>query len=124
MEAFATRSDLAERWPDIPASLSDRQVGERLLDATSRLLAEMAASGVTVEPDDEVQARNLKAVCCQMVIRSLSCSAGVSQSNVTAGPYSQQLTFANPDGGLYINAAERRALGLRRRRISQVGVLR
>lgn len=106
----------------MPASLTDGQVDGRLLDATCRLLAEMEASRVTVEPDDEIQARNLKAVCCQMVMRSLSCAAGVSQSNVTAGPYSQQLTFANPDGGLYISAAERRALGLRRRRISQVGV--
>jgi len=37
---------------------------------------------------------------------------GASQMSMTAGPYTQQFTYANPSGDMYLTKIEKRLLGI------------
>ena len=54
-------------------------------------------------------------VSCNMVIRAMSAAQdtfGLSQSSMTAGPYTQSWTYSNPSGDMYLTKAERKMLGI------------
>lgn len=108
--AFATVSDVEARWRELTQDEQAR--AGVLLDDASAILSSL----VEVDPADTQQAAALKAVCCNMVIRAMSASAsdvyGVSQSSMTAGPYSQSWTYANPAGDMYLTKTERKLLGI------------
>lgn len=113
---FATVDDLAARWGGYEAALADR-AGALLADASARLSALLAASGVGVDESDELQAANLRSACCSAVARCLASSAvadgmPVSQWTETATPYSTSYIFSNPNGDMYFTKAELRSVGL------------
>lgn len=134
MEAFATTDDLSLRWRE----LTDDEVeiaSERLLDATAYITAQLAKYRVPlIEEGDEgyeVQRRNLKAVTCNVVRRSMastgsavgdSAGAPVSMETVTAGVFSQTYQYSNPLGDLYLTKAEKETLGIGRLLVSSVRV--
>jgi len=111
MDAFATVSDLEARWRTLTA---DEQVraDPLLKDAAIILLSEMNRCGVGLDITSEVQHSALVMVSCNMVKRVLANGTGadVSSMQTTAGSYSEQRTFANPAGDMYITKAERRLL--------------
>lgn len=120
MEAYATVADLEVRYRALDDG--ERERAEALLeDASAMLAAECRRVGVEVDASDGLQAANLKVVCCSMAKRVLASGAfgDVSNHSVTAGSYSEQFTFANPTGSMYLTREERRVLGLpvRRQRI-------
>lgn len=120
MFEFASLSDLVARWPSMQPSDSN---AARLRDACALVASEMERSGVAIDQGDEVQSANLKAVVCQMVHRAVGDGGaldGVTNQSRTAGPYTMSYTFANPDGGLYISAAERRLLRMKRLRVGSI----
>lgn len=108
--AFATVADLEARWRDL-SDAEEAQASVLLDDAAAYLQAL-----VEVDPDNEVQAANLKMVSCNMVKRAMSSSAsdafGVTNATATMGPFSQQVAYANPSGDMYVSKSERAILGI------------
>ena len=108
--AFATVADLEARWRDL-SDAEEAQASVLLDDAAAYLQAL-----VEVDPDNEVQAANLKMVSCNMVKRAMSSSAsdafGVTNATATMGPFSQKVAYANPSGDMYVSKSERAILGI------------
>lgn len=121
MDPFASLEDLEVRWRSLSGDEAKR-AGALLEDATAMLAGELNKAGVKVEAGDEVQAANLRSVCCAMVRRAMdSCEDGAySQTSMTAGPYTQSWTPANPNGDMYLTSTEKRTLGLRRQRLGMI----
>lgn len=113
MESFATVNELEMRYRLLDESEKERAT-TLLSDASAILRAEFKRAGERIDEEDEIQAANLVRVCCSMVKRVLSSGPldDVSSVNRMAGSYSEQRTFANPTGDMYITKNERRALGL------------
>ena len=75
----------------------------------------MLAAAVMVDESDAQQDTLLKIVCCNMVQRAMSTGDdvfGVTQQSITAGPYTQSLSYSNPGGDMYITKSEKRMLGI------------
>lgn len=108
--AFAGVSDIEARWRDL--STDEEARAAVLLDDASAMLSSL----VSVDESDGEQAGLLKTVCCNMVIRAMSASGfdafGVSQSTITAGPYSQTFAYSNPSGDMFLTKMEKKLLGI------------
>ena len=108
--AYALVSDVEARWRDLSATEETRAAV--LIDDASAMLSSL----VDVDPNDCAQAALLKTVCCDMVIRAMSATDsdmfGVSQASMTAGPYSQSMSYSNPSGDMYLTKMEKRLLGI------------
>lgn len=108
--AFADVSDIEARWRTL--TVDEKARAAVLIEDASAVLSKL----VPVEPNDEQQDALLKTVCCNMVIRAMSATEsdmfGVSQSSMTAGPYSQSMNYANPSGDMYLTKMEKRMLGI------------
>lgn len=117
MEAFATVADLEARRGPLTAEQKSRAPAA-LEDVSAAMAALMGRSGVAVDPEDAVQAANLRTVCCSAAYRMLSAAGGVpyTQASRTAGPFSASVTLANPNGDLYLTKQERALIGLGRAR--------
>jgi len=114
MAAFATAADLEVRWRPL---VSDEQAvaDARLGDASAIVRSEVPGIDDKIAAG-EVDAEVARFVVCEMVKRTMLSGpdvAGVSQTSQTAGPYSQQQTYANPTGNLYLTKQEKRLLGAR-----------
>lgn len=110
--SFADYSDVCTRLND--SSLDEEQVEALIEDASAMLLALL---GSRYDEDDEVQARNLQTVCCNMVARALtatlnSAGFGVSQHSMTVSSFNEQVSYANPSGDLYLTSLEKKLLGI------------
>lgn len=119
-EAFASVDDLEARWRPL-TDTERRQAGILLEDASDLIRAECPrwkqATGTT-----------RRRITCAVVKRAmqgqqLDAIAGgypmeprgtVSAETHTTGPFADSFTYANPDGALFLRAAEARALGGRR----------
>ena len=109
--AFATVQDLIARWK--PLDQDKQAQAEALLEDASLLIKARLPRPVD-ESDADLMAL-LKAITVSMVKRAMASggdSAPVSSQMMTAGSYSQQYTYANPAGDLYLTSAERKALGI------------
>ena len=117
--AFADVSDLESRWREL--STDEEARANVLLDDASAMLSAL----VEVDSSDAGQAELLKMVCCDMVIRAMSATAadtfGVSQTSMTAGPYTQSFSYSNPSGDMYLTKLEKRLLGIS---TSYIGTIR
>lgn len=117
LQAFATVDDLLAGWPNKTLNeLETTAANALLLRATAQLTAMLQRRGIEIDPADEVQAMNLMTVTVDMVRRVLMASTndamGVSQKSMTGGPYTENLSFANPSGDMYVTKAERSLLGI------------
>lgn len=117
MKTFASVDDLAVRWRELQSNEEGKAVA-LLDDATAMLSGELAKAGIAVDETNAVQAANLRAVCCAMVRRAMDSSedGAYTQTSMTAGPYTQSWTPANPHGDMYLTNTERKTLGLKRQR--------
>ena len=108
--AFADVSDLESRWREL--STEEEARANVLLGDASAILSAL----VKVDSSDYEQSQLLKMVCCDMVIRAMSATAadafGVSQTSMTAGPYTQSFSYSNPSGDMYLTRLEKRLLGI------------
>lgn len=123
MEAFATVEDLQARYRPLDADERAR-AGALLDDASAFLASEHRRLGLDIDPADELRAGMLKVVCCAMAKRVLASGVDgdLTSCSMTAGSYTEQRTFANPAGNMYLTREERRVLGLplKRQRIACV----
>src|SRR5690606_22781431 len=102
---YATVTDLESRWRSLSAD--ERARAEVLLgDAAVRIDAQCPPA----DPLDDEEAR--KIVSCEMVKRAMGSPAdsAVSSALIGAGPYQQQLQYANPTGDLYLTKGDRKLL--------------
>ena len=122
MEPFASPEDLEARWRPLDPS-EEARAKALLSDATALMMREMAASGVEIDGEDEVQAQALKAVCCSVVRRCMGAPLDgptVSNTSQTAGPFSQSFTYSTPSGDMFLTSAEKRELGVGKARIGSI----
>ena len=119
MENYATLEDLENRLGE---PLGDRRAlaTSLLHDASVKLAIEFERCQVDPSEFSEVKRERLMVVCCDMVRRFLDTigNGDVSSMSTTAGPYTEQRTWANPTGSLKIYEDERRDLGIQKRRMS------
>ena len=117
--AFADVSDLESRWREL--STDEEARANVLLGDASAMLSAL----VKVDNSDYEQSELLKMVCCDMVIRAMSATSydsfGLSQSSITAGPYTQSFSYSNPSGDMYLTKLEKRLLGIT---TSYIGTIR
>ena len=113
---YATVQDLEARWRLLSDS-EETRASVLLTSASAYLTTEADRCGVVIDPTDEVQAENLKGVCCDMVKRVMAngVEGDYTQTSMTAGVYSQSFTLANPSGDMYLSSAERLLLGFPRK---------
>ena len=107
--AYATVSDIEARWRTLTSD--EEAKAAVLLDDAAAILDTLAV----FDSSDPNVAANLRTVSCNMVIRSMSSSGdsfGMSQGSMTAGPYTQSWTYANPSGDMYLTKMEKRLLGV------------
>lgn len=105
--AFATVSDLEARWR--PLSDSEKEKAGVLLEDASAYLSAL----ICVCPMDSEQEPILRKVTCSMVQRSMSADMdafGLSSMSMTAGSYSQSMSYANPSGDFYLTGFEKKLL--------------
>lgn len=92
MAAYATTEELALRMRTT-FSDEDEAYAASLLDEAGAYLEQL----VTVDPEDEVQAANLKYASLSMCSRVMSqLASDVSSMTTSAGSYSQTVTYAQP----------------------------
>lgn len=122
MELPVSVKDVRARWPEAPAD--DERIALAIQDASSWLLMEARNAGRPYDPFDDLRVQCFISVCVSLVKRSCATSAagyGVSQSSETAGAYSLQMSYANPDSSFYLSKSERRMLGLNASRVGFSG---
>lgn len=112
--SYATVADLEARWR--PLTTTEKATAEVLLaDASAMIRAEVPGiPGRLLEDPPTIDEDVLRMVTCAVVKRAMlagTAGDGVTQQSHTAGPFSQQLTFANPMGNLYLTKTELRLLG-------------
>lgn len=113
IETFASVEDLEQRYRSLESS--EKTKAEALLqDATALITSELRCANVAIREDDELQRSALRAVTCSVVRRALAggCGDSITQSSTTTGPFSRQVTFANPTADLYLTKQDKRALGI------------
>lgn len=117
-EDYATVADLQKHWPALPAGDVDL-AGQKLHEASieirgnypdldRRIAVSLAEGGL----DPEIP----KLVACRMVKRAMDVSSeapppGFESFQYGTGPFSMGGKILNPDGNLYLTAADRRLLG-------------
>ena len=114
MEAFATTEQYEARYGQV----SDRDILlECLKDASAAMRSAMARAGVDWSDPSEDFSDRLMRVCRSVANRILpedseGVMQGVTQMSTTAGPYSQQFTFAASYGTPKLLPSELSLLGV------------
>lgn len=115
---YATVDDYAARYGE--PSDPDR-LAQCLADASRLIDAVLEQHGK--EPH-EVDRSKLVQVCRSVAHRAMgegtTAPAGVSQYTMSATPYSETFTFANPNSDAYLTKNEKALLGIGRARLASV----
>ncbi|MEV8149950.1 hypothetical protein AB0O52_17620 [Arthrobacter sp. NPDC080073] len=117
---YATLEDLQEHWSALPAA-KESEAQQKLHEASVEVCA--------LYPDLDgriigglIDADVPRLVVCRMVKRALEPKdengppAGMESFQFGAGPFSMGGKMANPDGSLYLTAADKRLLAKSKRR--------
>lgn len=108
--SYATIEDLEARYGELSSELEDRATV--LLDDAATIID----AYVTADTTDERWLARARLVSCAMVNRAMQASEsdayGVSQATMTAGPYTQNVSYSNPSGDLYLTVTEKRTLSI------------
>jgi hypothetical protein len=114
-EAFATVDDLLEGWPNKTLNESETAAANALLLRASAYVAtKLAQRKVEIDPEDELQALNLKTVTVNVVRRSMSSgdSEGIASMSQTIGTTTASVQLSNPDGAFWLSQLDKEVLGL------------
>lgn len=114
MEAFASVEDY-EKFIGGVNEADREKIEVRLVAASAFIRSQMSASGVEIDPTNEVQAACLKNINISVVFRSMNVDeslVGLSQWSQTAGSFTGSGTNANPNGDFFLTAQEKKTLGI------------
>lgn len=110
---WATTDDLAAWWR--PLTDAEEEIAETRIKGVEAYI-EVLSPGVQGRIDSgALDIDAVKYVVCQVVKRTMDtpdAMSGVNQMNTTAGPFSQQYGFSNPNSDLYFTKQEKRILGI------------
>ncbi len=125
-DAFATVADLEARWRGLSAQEQAR-AAVLLADATDKIKT-------SVPRWKKASEYTLLRICCAVVQRAMEAKQGgaggileprgpVTAETHTTGPFSDQFSYANPEGDLYLKASELKELGGQRSGAFEVDLL-
>lgn len=114
-EAFATVADLEARWHAL-TDAEKQQAAVHIGDVTEYI----KARSPIWQRLEESQPRLLTQVTCAVVRRIMQADdttqpgapAGVTNYMQTTGQFSEQWTYSDPNGSLYLRDSEKRVLGI------------
>ena len=116
MATYATVDDLRDRFEgDIPDSLEEK-LTVRIEDAELIVARPMRGDIAAWIAAGKTTAAEVKMVLCNMVLRVLRNPTGTTTQS--AGPFTATLDKAVASGKLFLTRDDRKALGLRRGRVS------
>ena len=118
MADFAAVQELKDYWPDFPVGADAHAT--KLLGFASAIMRSKCSGADDL--DDEIT----EFVCVDMVKRAMSGPGGgqdVSSVNVQTGPFGEQVTFANPMGGLRLLPSHLDMLGCGKQRAGSIDLL-
>lgn len=129
MSSFATVQELEAFWRSLTGDEQSR-AGDLLNYASDylRLLGENIGLDIDAKSaDNSVYESNLKFITMSATQRAMSApemSGGAESYTQTAGPYSENYKFANPNGDLYFTKRELSILGLKGQSITTISSTR
>lgn len=110
---WATTADVEAWWR--PLTPDEEAVAETRIKGVEAYI-KVLAPGIQGRIDaGNLDVEAVKYVVCQVVKRTMDTPetmSGVNQMSNTAGPYSQQFGFSNPNSDLYFTKQEKRILGI------------
>ena len=118
---WATHQDLEQRWRGLTA-VEQARATVLIEDAQSLIKDECAQW-------EQASAETLRRVVCAIVKRAMNAPlgdddlAGASSTSMSAGPFTQQVSFSNPSGDLYLTKAETRSVNGRRGAAFEINLL-
>lgn len=115
--AYATIDDLQARWRTLTEAEATR--AQVLLDDAAVRIDRKG----TVDTGDTLMLEAAKIVSCEMVKRAMNAPVdqpALSQSTMSAGPYSETFSYVNPTGSLYILDKELDLLGFKKQRLGAI----
>ena len=119
---WATYRDLEQRWRGLTAVEQERATV--LIEDAQCLIKDECAQW------EQASAETLRRVVCSIVKRAMNAPlgddalAGASSTSMTAGPFTQQVSFSNPGGDLYLTKAEKRSVNGRRGAAFEINLLK
>ena len=126
---FATTADLEKFWR--PLNDSEKTRAEYLLELASDNLRQIALNaGKDIQKmldDDKLLENTLKQIVMESVKRSMLTPVDqkpITQGSMTAGPYAETFTFANPAGDIWWKDKELKLLGLKGQKFRSVSTSR
>lgn len=118
-EPFANTSDLQEYWRTLtPDEINRAKILLTLASDRLRMMAQRAGIYLDKKVQDEpggIYASTLKFALLDAVKRAMQAPADLPPINSyqqTAGPYSENIAYANPAGDLYFKKSELALLGI------------
>ena len=120
---FATHLELAKRWKQMPDDPD--YVDQRLADA-SQFLREQCPGW------RNISRATLERIACELAKDAISSviqtegagfdTTGASNLSLTAGNFTQSMTFANPRGEFYLSKGQKKALRLTGQRFYSIAL--
>lgn len=120
--SYATINDLQLRYRKLSHEEQDKALV--LLDDASALIDSEFKNYGRKHTNTTLEYAAKKAVCCNIVRRVLASSSGadISNQSQTVGSFTESITYANPDGSLFLKNTDRKLLGLTKGKIQSVEV--
>lgn len=106
-KAFATYGDIEKRWHALTEP--ERETANTLLEDATQIIMD------TCPRWSQTSERTRRAIACAMVIRKMLVDddhLGVTNTQQTAGSFSESFTYSNPMGDLYLTRTEKTRLGI------------
>lgn len=122
MEAFATVAQYEARY----GYAEDADIlAQVLMDATREIASELDRAGIAYADTDALFSDKLMQACRSMAYRAMGPGAsevpfGATQYSQGAIGMTESFTLGNPYGEVYLSKAERKLLGLDRRKAASV----
>lgn len=104
MAAYATTTDLGNRWSAMPTDAASQTTAATLLGDASFWVRQWFPTQTAAMDAGTLDSTGAKILVCSMVKRAMRNEEndGVRQDTQTMGPMTEMRLFSNPDGNLYI----------------------
>lgn len=106
-KSFAAYGDIEKRWHALTEP--ERETASTLLEDATQIIMD------TCPRWPQASERTRRAITCAMVIRKMLVDddhLGVTNTQQTAGSFSESFTYSNPMGDLYLTRTEKARLGV------------
>ena len=128
-EAYATVAELESFWRDLTADEENRAAYLLVLssDSLRQIALNRGKNLDTMISDEKVMQSSVKHLVLESVKRAMLTPVDqkpITQGSMTAGPYAESFTFANPAGDIWFKDKELRMVGLKGQKFSSVSTSR